>query len=102
VRILLVGNHWTEGPGGAETMLVLTAELLRAAGHEVVPFAVAEERTLPTLVRDRLPAAAGGGARTRFGEAWPGSGRPARTGRSPRWWTRSVPTWRTCTTCSSG
>ncbi|MBW8764720.1 MAG: glycosyltransferase [Geodermatophilales bacterium] len=72
MRILLVGNHWTEGPGGAETMLVLTAQLLRAAGHEVIPFAVAEERTLPTPVRDRLPAAAGGGARTRFGEAWAG------------------------------
>jgi hypothetical protein len=37
MRILLVGNHWTDGPGGAETMLLLTAELLRRAGHEVVP-----------------------------------------------------------------
>src|SRR3954454_15189401 len=54
-------------------MLVLTAQLLRAAGHEVVPFAVAEERTLPTPVRDRLPAAAGSGARSRFGEAWAGT-----------------------------
>jgi glycosyltransferase involved in cell wall biosynthesis len=76
VRVLLVGNHWTEGPGGAETMLVLTADLLRAAGHEVVPFAVAEERTLPTPVRDRLPVAAGAGARTRFGEAWAGTWSP--------------------------
>jgi glycosyltransferase involved in cell wall biosynthesis len=76
VRILLVGNHWTAGPGGAETVLVLTAELLRAAGHEVVPFAVAEERTLPTPVRDRLPAPAGRGARTRFGEAWAGTWSP--------------------------
>ena len=76
MRVLLVGNHWTEGPGGAETMLVLTADLLRAAGHEVVPFAVAEERTLPTPVRDRLPAAAGSGARTRFGEAWAGAWSP--------------------------
>jgi glycosyltransferase involved in cell wall biosynthesis len=72
VRVLLVGNHWTDGPGGAETVLVLTAQLLRAAGHEVVPFAVSEERTLPTPVRDRLPVAAGAGARTRFGEAWAG------------------------------
>jgi glycosyltransferase involved in cell wall biosynthesis len=76
VRILLLGNHWTEGPGGAETMLVLTADLLRAAGHEVVPFAVAEERTLPTPVRDRLPTAAGSGARTRFGQAWAGTWSP--------------------------
>ena len=76
MRILLVGNHWTQGPGGAETMLVLTADLLRAAGHEVVPFAVAEERTLPTPVRDRLPVAAGSGARTRFGEAWAGTWSP--------------------------
>jgi glycosyltransferase involved in cell wall biosynthesis len=76
VRVLLVGNHWTEGPGGAETMLVLTADLLRAAGHEVVPFAVAEGGTLPTPVRDRLPAAAGSGARTRFGQAWAGAWSP--------------------------
>jgi glycosyltransferase involved in cell wall biosynthesis len=77
VRVLLVGNHWTEGPGGAETMLVLTADLLRAAGHEVVPFAVAEERTLPTPVRSSLPVAAGSGARTRFGEAWAGVWSPS-------------------------
>ncbi len=38
MRILLVGNHWTDGPGGAETMLVLTADLLRRAGHEVMTF----------------------------------------------------------------
>jgi glycosyltransferase involved in cell wall biosynthesis len=69
VRVLLLGNSWTHGPGGAETVLVLTAGLLREAGHEVVPVAVAEERTLPTPVRDLLPAAAGAGARTRFGEA---------------------------------
>jgi glycosyltransferase involved in cell wall biosynthesis len=77
VRVLLVGNHWTEGPGGAETVLVLTADLLRAAGHEVVPFAVAEERTLPTPVRSSLPGAAGAGARTRFGEAWAGVWSPS-------------------------
>jgi glycosyltransferase involved in cell wall biosynthesis len=76
VRVLLVGNHWTPGPGGAETMMVLTADLLRAAGHEVVPFAVAEEGTLPTPVRNRLPAPAGDGARTRFGEAWAGTWSP--------------------------
>ena len=76
LRILLVGNHWTQGPGGAETMLVRTPDLLRAAGHEVVPFAVDEERTLPTPVRDRLPVAAGRGARTRFGEAWAGTWSP--------------------------
>ena len=76
MRVLLVGNHWTEGPGGAETMLVLTADLLRAAGHEVVPFAVAEERTLPTPVRSSLPVAAGAGSRSRFGEAWAGTWSP--------------------------
>ena len=76
MRVLLVGNHWTDGPGGAETMLVLTADLLRRAGHDVVPFAVAEERTLPTPVRDRLPPAAGSTARTRFGEAWAGTWSP--------------------------
>jgi hypothetical protein len=54
-------------------MLLLTADLLRAAGHDVVPFAVAEDRTLPTPVRDRLPPAAGSRARTRFGEAWAGT-----------------------------
>jgi len=73
MRVLLVGNHWTDGPGGAETMLQLTAGLLRDGGAEVVPFAVAEEGTLPTPVRDRLPPPAGSGARTRFGEAWAGT-----------------------------
>src|SRR3954465_15189765 len=76
MRVLLVGNHWTDGPGGAETMLQLTAGLLRDGGAEVVPFAVAEEGTLPTPVRDRLPAPAGYGARTRFGEAWAGTWAP--------------------------
>src|SRR4051812_11190784 len=76
MRVLLVGNHWTDGPGGAETMLQLTAGLLRDGGAEVVPFAVAEERTLPTPVRDRLPAAAGSRSRTRFGEAWAGTWSP--------------------------
>jgi glycosyltransferase involved in cell wall biosynthesis len=72
MRVLLVGNHWTDGPGGAETMVQLTAGLLAEAGHEVVAFAVAEERTLPTPVRDRLPPPAGSRARTGFGEAWAG------------------------------
>jgi len=76
VRVLLVGNSWTDAPGGAETVLRLTARLLTAAGHEVVPFAVAEERTLPTPVRDQLPAAAGSRSRTRFGEAWAGTWSP--------------------------
>jgi glycosyltransferase involved in cell wall biosynthesis len=76
VRILLVGNHWTAGPGGAETVLVLTADLLRAAGHEVVPFAVAEEETLATPVRHRLPPPAGRDARTGFGRAWAGTWSP--------------------------
>src|SRR3954451_9686613 len=55
MRILLVGNHWTPGPGGAETMLVLTADLLRRAGHDVVVLAVAEDATLPTAAADLLP-----------------------------------------------
>src|SRR3954466_3997427 len=76
MRVLLVGNHWTDGPGGAETMLQLTAGLLRDGGAEVVPFAVAEEGTLPTPVLDRLPAAAGRGSRTRFGAAWAGTWSP--------------------------
>ena len=54
-------------------MLALTADLLRRAGHEVVPFAVAEEGTQPTPVRHLLPAAADSEARTRFGEAWAGT-----------------------------
>ncbi len=72
MRVLLVGNHWTQGPGGAETMLVLTAQVLAASGHEVIPFAIAEADSLPTPVRDLLPRAAGDGSRTRFGEAWAG------------------------------
>ncbi len=69
MRILLVGNAWTAGPGGAETMLVLTATLLREAGHEVEPFAVAGPRTLPAATSPAFPPAAGAAARTRAGEA---------------------------------
>jgi glycosyltransferase involved in cell wall biosynthesis len=69
VRVLLVGNHWTAGPGGAETMLVSTAGLLAARGHTVLPFAVAEERSLPASTRHRFPPPAGHRARTRVGEA---------------------------------
>src|SRR3954465_2773268 len=74
MRILLVGNHWTPGPGGAEAMLVLTADLLRRAGHDVVPLALAEEGTLPTPVADLLPRSAKDAARTRLGEAGAGGG----------------------------
>jgi glycosyltransferase involved in cell wall biosynthesis len=69
VRVLLVGNHWTAGPGGAETMLLLTAELLVARGHTVLPFAVREERSLPAPTRQLFPPPAGHRARTRAGEA---------------------------------
>jgi glycosyltransferase involved in cell wall biosynthesis len=72
VRVLLVGNHWTAGPGGAETVLVLTADLLRAAGHEVLPLALAEDATLPTPLADLLPRSAKDAARTAVGEAWGG------------------------------
>jgi glycosyltransferase involved in cell wall biosynthesis len=72
VRILLVGNHWTPGPGGAEAMLVLTADLLRRAGHDVVPLALAEEGTLPTPAADLLPRSGKDAARTKPGEAWAG------------------------------
>jgi len=41
VRILLVGNHWTAGPGGAEAMLVLTADLLGRAAEPAEPPVVA-------------------------------------------------------------
>lgn len=58
MRVLLVGNHWTAGPGGAETMLVATAELLAARGHTVLPFAVAEDGSLPAATRGRFPPAA--------------------------------------------
>ncbi len=72
MRILLVGNHWTAGPGGAETMLVLTSTMLRQAGHEVEPFAVTGPRTLPAATAGSFPRAAGEGARTRAGEALAG------------------------------
>jgi glycosyltransferase involved in cell wall biosynthesis len=69
MRILLVGNHWTDGPGGAETVAVLSARLLERAGHEVVPFAVDQPEALPATSRDRFPRPAGAGARTKLGEA---------------------------------
>src|SRR4051794_41570297 len=69
MRILLVGNHWTAGPGGAETVLVLTGELLAARGHPVLPFAVDEAEALTGVTRDRFPRPAGARARTRAGEA---------------------------------
>ena len=72
MRVLLVGNHWTAGPGGAETVLVLTADLLRAAGHDVLPLALAEDATLPTPLADLLPRSAKDAARTAVGEAWGG------------------------------
>ena len=72
MRVLLVGNHWTPGPGGAETMLVLTAELLGQAGHDVVPFALAEDATLPTPDADLLPRSVKESARTAMGQAWGG------------------------------
>ena len=71
MRVLLVGNHWTAGPGGAETVLVLTAGLLEAAGHEVTAYALDERRTPPTPAADLLP----GGRRRRRG---PASGRRSR------------------------
>src|SRR3954447_15114407 len=69
MRILLVGNHWTAGPGGAETVLVLTGELLAARGHPVLPLAVDEAEALTGVTRDRFPRPAGARARTRAGEA---------------------------------
>src|SRR4051794_41981910 len=72
MRILLVGNHWTAGPGGAETVLVLTGELLAARGHPVLPFAVDEAKALTGVTRDRFPRPAGARARTRAGEAGAG------------------------------
>jgi glycosyltransferase involved in cell wall biosynthesis len=73
VRVLLVGNHWTAGPGGAETMLVLTAGLLESAGHEVTAYALGEERTLPTPAADLLPRWRKLEARTGWGEAVAGT-----------------------------
>jgi len=72
MKVLLVGNHWTPGPGGAEAMLVLTADLLRDAGHEVIALALAEDDTLPTAAADLLPRWRAPTARTRAGEAWAG------------------------------
>jgi len=72
MRVLLVGNHWTAGPGGAETVLVLTADLLRRTGHDVVALALAEEDTLPTPAADLLPPWAASAARTGAGSAWAG------------------------------
>ena len=69
MRVLLVGNHWTPGPGGAETVLVLTARLLQDAGHEVAAYALDEQRTLPTPAADLLPRWRKQEARTGIGEA---------------------------------
>jgi glycosyltransferase involved in cell wall biosynthesis len=77
MRVLLIGNHWTPGPGGAETMLAGTAQTLRDQGHLVFPFAVRESATLDTPLIDLLPAAAGASARTRFAQAWAGTWSPA-------------------------
>ena len=98
MRILLVGNHWTPGPAGAEAMLVLTAELLGRAGHDVVPLALAEQGTLPTPVADLLPRSAKDAARTRPGEAWAGVCPGTRRGRSGTPYDGTHRTSRTCTT----
>ena len=69
MRVLLVGNHWTPGPGGAETVLLLTARLLEEAEHEVAAYALDEQRTLPTPAADLLPRWRKQEARTGLGEA---------------------------------
>src|SRR5881275_35146 len=53
-------------------MLVLTADLLRRAGHDVVALALAEDETLPTPAADLLPRWGAMNARTRVGAAWSG------------------------------
>ncbi|MGK5448189.1 glycosyltransferase [Streptomyces radiopugnans] len=79
VRVLLLTGHYTAGPGGAETVVALTEEVLRGAGHETVPFAVDEPGTLETPWRDRFPPPAGAGARTEPGRRFAGVySRPAR------------------------
>jgi glycosyltransferase involved in cell wall biosynthesis len=67
MRVLLVTSHYKPGPGGAETVVSLTEQLLREAGHDVVPFAVAEPDTSPTPWLPWFPPPAGSGARTEPG-----------------------------------
>lgn len=67
MRVLLVTSHYKPGPGGAETVVFLTERLLREAGHDVVPFAVAEPDTSPTPWLRWFPPPAGAGARTEPG-----------------------------------
>lgn len=67
MRVLLVGNHFRSGTGGAETVLVTTKELLEQAGCDVVPFAFAEPATEPTAWLPWFPPAPPGSERR-----WPG------------------------------
>ncbi|MCW2899818.1 MAG: glycosyl transferase group 1 [Streptosporangiaceae bacterium] len=79
MRVLLLTSHYKPGPGGAETMVSLTEELLRGAGHEVVPFATAEPDTAPTPWAGWFPPPAGAGGRTEPGRRLAGIySRPAR------------------------
>ncbi|MDQ3764861.1 MAG: glycosyltransferase [Actinomycetota bacterium] len=67
MRVLLLTGHYTAGPGGAETVTVMTESLLQQAGHEVIPFAPREPDTIPTPWQRFFPPPAGAGARTEPG-----------------------------------
>jgi glycosyltransferase involved in cell wall biosynthesis len=79
MRVLLLANHYRQGPGGAEAVLLATEALLRERGHEPVPFAVREPGTAPTSWAAWFPPSAGAGARTEPGRRLAATAsRPAR------------------------
>jgi glycosyltransferase involved in cell wall biosynthesis len=55
MRVLLVNNHYRQDGGGAETVVFETQALLERAGHEVIPFAMREERTVVTAWSEHFP-----------------------------------------------
>lgn len=58
MKVLLSTNHYGRMPGGAVAMAEMTHRLLERAGHEVIPFAIAEEGAHPSEWQDYWATAA--------------------------------------------
>lgn len=57
MRLLLCTNHYGCMAGGAVAMAATTRRLLESAGHDVVPFAIREEKAYPSEWDDYWPTA---------------------------------------------
>jgi hypothetical protein len=58
MKVLVASNYLHTVPGGGEVVFLQTQALLRQRGHQVVPFAVGEDRSLDSM-ETILPHSAG-------------------------------------------